>query len=129
MLQELKNGETCVTYSDESQSYGDCIEQQFKNKMKSMFGCLPPWIQNGDDLGKCPPKIKNFYGRNGTDEVVHNVFDLVDNQKLFDLCLPSCLKMDIKLEEVKYKTGNREFSEMDISWPVDVQVVEIADCK
>ena len=67
-------------------------------------------------------KIKDFYGRNGTDEVVHNVFDLVDNQKLFDLCPPSCLKMDIKLEEITHR-DTQEYSEMDISWPVDVQVV------
>ena len=121
-MQELKNGETCVTYTDESQSYGDCIEQQFKHKMMSMFGCLPPWIQTADDLEKCPMKIKDFYGRNGTDEVIHNVFDLVDNQKLFDLCPPSCLKMDIKLEEIMHRYS-QEYSEMDISWPVDVQVV------
>ena len=87
-----------------------------------MFGCLPPWIQIADDLEKCPPKIKNFYGRNDTDEVLLNVFDLVDFQKLLDLCPPSCLKMDIKLEEVTHRTGSMEYSEMDISWPVDVQV-------
>ena len=119
----MKKGEICETYTDES-SYGDCIKQQFKKKMKGMFGCLPPWIQIADDLEKCPTKITHFYGRNETDEVVHNMFDLVDNQRLLDLCPPSCLKMDIKLEKVMHRTGNMEYSEIDISWPVDVQVVE-----
>ena len=87
-----------------------------------MFGCLPPWIQTADDLEKCPTKIKNFYRQNGTDEVVHNVFDLVDNQKLFDLCPPSCLKMEMKLEKIMHLTERVEESEMEISWPADVQV-------
>ena len=89
-----------------------------------MFGCLPPWIQIADDLEKCPNKIKNFYGRNGTDEVVHNVFDLIDNQKILDLCPPSCLKMEIKLEKIMHLTGRVKESEMLISWPSDVQVVD-----
>ena len=92
--------------------------------MKSIFGCLPPWIQIADDLKKCPTKINNYYGRNGTDEVVHNMFDLVDNQKLFNLCPPSCLKMEIKLDKIMHQTGRVEESVMEISWPVDVQVVK-----
>ena len=95
--------------------------------MKSMFGCLPPWMQTADDLEKCPTKIKDFYGSeqwsNGTDEVPQNVWELIVNQKIFDLCPPSCLKMDIKLEKVLHRTGRVEYSQMDISWPLDVQVI------
>jgi hypothetical protein len=90
--------------------------------MMSKFGCLPPWIKIADDLENCPTKIKDFYERNGTDEIVHNVLNLVDNQKLFDLCQPPCLKMDIKLEKVIHRQGSMAKSEMVISWPVDVQV-------
>jgi hypothetical protein len=123
--QELNEGDTCQTYSTESQTqtYGHCIQQEFKKAMKTMFGCLPPWIPVSDEEdGRCPLKIKDFY--NISSEVPHNLFNLMDNQKILDFCKPPCLKMDIRLERIMHLTQRVEESGMEISWPNTVQVMK-----
>ena len=91
IAQELKKGETCQAYSttNETKSYGNCVEQELKREMKRMFGCLPPWIPVSDNQDKCPLVIKDFY-KAGPSDIPHNVFNLVDNQRILDFCKPPC---------------------------------------
>ena len=89
--------------------------------MKRMFGCLPPWIPVSDNKDICPLRIKDFY-KAGPSDIPHNVFNLVDNQRILDFCKPPCLRMDIKLERVVHQTNKVEESGMEISWPTSVQV-------
>ena len=73
--------------------------------MKRMFGCLPPWIPVSDNQGFCPLVKKDFY-KAGPSDIPHNVFNLVDNQRILDFCKTPCLIMDIKLE--KSCSSNRQ---------------------
>ena len=42
----LHDGDTCLNYDKLTSSYGECIEDKWKEISLGSYGCLPPWFHH-----------------------------------------------------------------------------------
>ena len=125
-IKDIKEGDACVTYPYQNQTYDQCIKVEFDKALKNIFGCLPWWTQGfipvtSDNL--CPMRIKDFYARNGTELTAFTIFNLLDNQELLNKCLPPCISVTYKLDMIKRYNHRVGASQAEITWSNDVKVL------
>ena len=111
-FQILQDEDVCNHYTEQTGSYGNCIEKAFYKEMYKSFGCLPPWITPSIYYDVCPMTINDFYGANRSYEMPFKMYDLLSSQGILDYCKQPCMKMDIQLEQISQSMNGGNTSGM-----------------
>ena len=103
----LEAGKTCADYPT---SYGECLEYAMMDKLMDWYGCLPPWFDN-NSTASCNLDTYIYV----TDKKLlkemseeFNRLSVGQELRLFDSCLPPCVKMSIKLKQQKHISNQLE---------------------
>ena len=90
----IHDGLKCTDYRRIASSYDSCLYHNVLQKLHDWYGCVPIWFPYKNE--KC--SLSNNPLKN---ETVHYIFDLVNLLEIKTDCKPSCLRLEIKLQEVQ----------------------------
>ena len=90
----IHDGLKCTDYRKISSSYDSCVQDNVLQKLHDWYGCVPIWFPYKKE--KC--SLSNNPLKN---ETVHYIIDLVNHREIKTDCKPSCLRLEIKLQEVQ----------------------------
>ena len=123
---KIYDGKRCTDYERMNSSYGNCVDSIMKRHLLECYGCLPPWFpaQKGmicesdkivvtSDHAKCKG-LKRLFA----------IFYLGRNLKMFESCMPPCLKMSISLKRTSKVTNGEEVSRLSIVTKNEVVVMK-----
>ena len=109
----VHDGVTCTDYKKIGSSYGECIENEFKNELLSWFGCLPPWFPNKVQNLECSDVVAAKTP--GFDALVE-IIKLIKGLDLLvaESCMPPCTTMSWKLKELYHQTNVEKYSYIEL---------------
>jgi hypothetical protein len=90
----IHDGLKCTDYRKIASSYDSCVQDNVLQKLHDWYGCVPIWFPYKNE--KC--SLSNNPLKN---ETVDYIFDLVNLLEIKTDCKPSCLRLEIKLQEVQ----------------------------
>ncbi len=108
-------GKTCTDYSTQGRTKAGCFEQAIKDTFLEHLDCLPPWFQILEDYRTCNENIVLMpetasYLYNISYYLLANLpIDLAANK-----CLPSCMEIQINIENIFYRSNIRDAAIMEI---------------
>ena len=96
----IHDGIKCTDYDENDTTYGKCIENVLEKRLLDWYGCIPAWSLHHSNLScevKPPMKLTE------TKTVVKEIGQIVRGQisSVFSVCLQPCVKMSVKVNELK----------------------------
>ena len=97
------NGKTCTVYGKSNNTYGECIESTMREKLKSWYGCLPPWLPGkikSSEICEAQAKVK-MPDSQTMKEIKNEINKYLSGKDFFanDECKTPCVSMQIKLKQ------------------------------
>ena len=123
---KIFNGQSCTDYEKFGSSYGNCIESIMKKYLLESYGCLPPWFPKPMGLTCETERDVYDYKTVPYKEVYSNFKNILlgRNIKMFDVCLPPCLKMSIKPKRAYHSTSSRYVARLSFFTQDEVVVMK-----
>ena len=114
--QSINEGFTCTDYAKVKSSYGECLREALIQELKSVYGCLPPWVSGAEPEEICGNKLNVDKSLIEETNVYYGIFDLMLNKEaeIFKKCLPPCVTMKLSLEKLMMKTNRVKTADLDV---------------
>ena len=109
----INDGITCTDYTKSDISYGECLNNSLKQESMATYGCLLPWISTNNKSEIICGETTNIDANAMRNSPLYiEILYLIKNfePKAFKRCLPPCKTMQIKLNEVNYKSKYLEYA-------------------
>ena len=106
----IHDGITCTDYTKTESSYQVCISTLIRQKLRAVYGCLPPWIPANETENICKEEIDfELSSKIKKGPTFKFLQELLDNREveIFKQCLLPCITMKMKLQRTRY----------DRNWP------------
>ena len=108
----IQDGKTCTDYARLKSSYEECILTVLKARLLKYYNCLPPWFPKpSDQTCEKDKEIKVEQENQGSileyskDRINYDMNELILGRELemLKVCLPPCLKMDVKMIKASHR--------------------------
>ncbi len=108
----ILDGKTCTDYARLKSSYEECILTVLKARLLKYYNCLPPWFPKPlDQTCEKDKEIRVEQENQGSiyeyseDKINYDMNELILGRelKMLKVCLPPCLKMDVKMIKASYR--------------------------
>ena len=103
----IHDGTTCADYTKSNLSYGECLNTVLAQESLVTYGCLPPWVSTSNTELICDEETNIDANNIEKTPLYNNIFQLIQNYEadMFKRCLPPCKTMQIKLQQVSYRSN------------------------
>ena len=107
-------GQSCANY--EHSGYKNCTFKIVEERLMKWYGCLPPWFTTNTSL-LCDDTKEIMITKQSRKEMMEELNRLATGQefKSFESCLPPCLTMSVKLNQLMHITNNIEAAGVKIN--------------
>ena len=112
----LYDGKSCSDYNRFNSSYGSCIESIMREKLLGCYGCLPPWFP-GSMKKTCETDISISSNDKSACQLLSHTFlnfFLGRDLKIFENCLPPCMKMELRMKSTSHITNGKRYTRLSI---------------
>jgi hypothetical protein len=117
---KINDGQSCTDYERSNSSYGDCIEGIMERMFLDSYGCLPPWFLRNKGMTCETEKEVAEPQKNKLIEFIK--FMLGRDLKLYESCLPPCIKMIIGIKKTTHSTNHHEYAQLSFVTKEEVVV-------
>ena len=97
----LFEGETCIDYRKQTESYGDCLYEAVRKHIYSIYKCYPPWLLNIDEK-ECEKDIETLGVDNGRYNKIWSELDFLTDGNHINVmkdCMKPCYTITVNLAE------------------------------
>ena len=104
----IHDGLTCTDYTKTKQTYQECISTLIKQKLSSVYGCLPPWIPADESENICKTEIDLRLSQEMMEGPEFQFLkELLGSREveMFKQCLLPCVSIKMKLKRTRYDTN------------------------
>ena len=111
----IHNGKTCKIYTESEMTYGECLLATLKKEVKSVYGCIPPWVPGSNEEHLCTT-VANLTKADIKDSIYYDLKEFERNRELdmFKNCLPPCITTKTKLLRTGYVTNRDKKATLDV---------------
>ena len=123
---KIYDGVSCTDYEKINSSYGQCIKELMKEELLKCYGCLPSWFPT--KMGLTCEKEKDIIIQDG--QICEKLYDdllyfiLGRDLKMFEPCMPPCLKMSLSLKRTYHISNSKTKSYLSVISKNDVEVLK-----
>ena len=105
----INDGTSCTNYEKLGKSYGKCLENNLNEDLKTLYGCIPPWLSNTQEQ-VCQKNIPiEDYDAYWEKPILNDLLGLLTNKEpdMFKRCLPPCKTTNIELQKVLHRVSDQ----------------------
>ena len=118
----IHNGITCMDYGRMGTSYDSCVLNEMEKFLLKWYKCLPPWFPKNSTLTCEYGKIMEINDNNLTMSTQFLKFIDGFGMDILKLCLPPCVSMHFKLNEISHITNKIDNAILKIKVKDEIKV-------